>query len=83
MEEAAEKGIDPDEISLEICIQCETFNRGTVEPWNCGTVELWNCGTLWRETFQRVSLSGRFRRDSMPLIMSITSEKIVRKGSVK
>ena len=38
MEEAAEKGIDPDEISLEICIQCETFNRGTVEPWNCGTV---------------------------------------------
>ncbi len=46
MEEAAEKGIDPDEISLEICIQCETFNRGTVEPWNCGTVELWNCGTV-------------------------------------
>jgi hypothetical protein len=32
MEEAAEKGIDPDEISLEICIQCETFNRGTVDP---------------------------------------------------
>lgn len=33
MGEAAEKGIDPNEISLEICIQCETFNRGTVEPY--------------------------------------------------
>jgi hypothetical protein len=33
MEEGAEKGIDPDEISLEICIQCETFNCGTVGPY--------------------------------------------------